>query len=150
MIPSNLDRLIVSCPHSDVNCRKLSDSRDHQQNLSSSNLASGALKIKVSSSSGEFMEVNDQLTTPRSVEHKITVTKTCPPAPRKAKRVPTTGKRSASCFPVVRTPADFMVYLDAMLALNETVYVPDVVVGDLGAGDHVKRLKSLPTSAHKG
>ncbi|KAI3786993.1 hypothetical protein L1987_41126 [Smallanthus sonchifolius] len=136
MATSNLDRLIVSFPHSDVGCQNLSDILDRQCKPSSSQTP---IAIDIGSVNGE-----DIPKSPRSMEHRIPVTATCPPAPRKAKRVPTTGKRKASCFPVVRVPADFMVYMDAMLALNETVYVPDIVIGDLG-----KRLKLLPPPAHE-
>ncbi|KAI3694619.1 hypothetical protein L1987_77587 [Smallanthus sonchifolius] len=138
MATSNLDRLIVHFPHSDVGYRNLSEIQDQCKSSSQPSLA---IDIDI--------DGQDNPKTPRSVEHRIPVTATCPPAPRKAKRIPTTGKQRASCFPVVGVPADFKVYMDAMLALNETVYVPDIVIGDLGAGDHVKRLKLLTPPAHE-
>ncbi|MFS7944799.1 putative cyclin-dependent protein kinase inhibitor SMR [Helianthus anomalus] len=149
---SNLDPFILSFLHSGFDSsQKLSDIQDHP--CKSSTQVSGALKIQVPSSAEQLKVGNgeDNPMTPRSMEHRIPVMATCPPAPRKVKRVPTTGKRRASsCFPVVRGPADFMVYLDAMLALSETVYVPDIVVGDLfGTGDQVKRLKLLPPPAYE-
>ncbi|KAJ0921402.1 putative cyclin-dependent protein kinase inhibitor SMR [Helianthus annuus] len=172
MATSNLDPLIVSLLGSDN--PKHPDIRYHQCNSSSSSsslssqtpyatnddshkdqntnlLLSGGLKIQVPSSDGEFKfsNVEDDPKTPRSTEHRIPVTAACPPAPRKATRVPVTGKRKTTgFFPVVRVPADFIVYVDAMLALNEAVYVPDIVVGDLGNGDRAKKLKLLPAPAH--
>ncbi|KAK9048257.1 hypothetical protein SSX86_032781 [Deinandra increscens subsp. villosa] len=82
--------------------------------------------------------------TPRSVEHRIPVTVTCPPAPRKqqakwGRGVPTTtGKRRRIRAPSSCFPAGFKIYLDdaiMMPAFNQTVvYVPDhIVVGHLRA-----------------
>ncbi|KAM0021403.1 putative cyclin-dependent protein kinase inhibitor SMR [Helianthus debilis subsp. tardiflorus] len=148
MATSNLDPLIVSLLGSDN--PKHPEIRYHQCNSSSSQTPYG-LKIQAPSSDGEFKlsNVEDDPKTPRSTEHRIPVTAACPPAPRKARRVPVTGKRKTTgFFPVVRVPADFIVYVDAMLALNEAVYVPDIVVGDLGNGDRAKKLKLLPAPAH--
>ncbi|KAI3801516.1 hypothetical protein L1987_29623 [Smallanthus sonchifolius] len=154
MATSNLDPLIVSLPHSDVDNPDL---RHHQCSSSSSSqtpdatnynnnqedqnvnlITTANLKIQVPSSAGEFEVSNgeDGLKTP----DRIPAVATCPPAPRKAKSVPVSRKRKAPIFPVV---TDFVVYVDAMLGLNEVIYVPDIVVGDLG-----KKLKLLPEQAH--
>ncbi|PWA89876.1 hypothetical protein CTI12_AA106840 [Artemisia annua] len=113
-------------------------------------LVSCALKIETPTSTREFRVSNseNEPKTPTSRKHRIPVIGTCPPAPRKSRWFPTNGKRKEPYFPVVRVPADFMVYLDEMLATNEVVYVPDSAVGDLGAGDYAKRLKLLPTPAN--
>ncbi|KAI3514151.1 hypothetical protein L1887_12470 [Cichorium endivia] len=162
----------MSLPSSDLDRLKLSNIRDHQCNSSSSlapnvlendsqedqtkmkedtNSFCGALKVQVPSPDGEFKVSNgeDDPKTPTATEHRIPVMTTCPLAPRKAKWVPTTGKRKAPFFPGVIAPAEFMIYVDAMRALNEAVYVPDIVAGDFGAGDCAKRLKPLTPPAHE-
>ncbi|KAI3811591.1 hypothetical protein L1987_21317 [Smallanthus sonchifolius] len=157
MATSNLDRLIVPLPHADVDlrhhhCSSSSDATNNntQEEDQNVNLVTSALKIQVPSSAGEFeaSDGEDDLKTPRSIDHRIPVMATCPPAPRKAKSVPVSRKRKAPFFPVVRVAADFVVYVDAMLGLNEVIYVPDIVVGDLGKGDHAKKLKLLPAPEH--
>ncbi|KAK9055363.1 hypothetical protein SSX86_026446 [Deinandra increscens subsp. villosa] len=157
---SNLDHLIVSLPDiqyhqcnpsSSLSELTTNDTSSQDQNVNS---VSSANRVPSSSSAGDQFELSngeDDPKTPRSVEHRIPVTETCPPAPRKAGRVPVTGKRKAPCFrPVVGVAADFIAYVDEMLALNnEVVYIPDVVVGDLlGNGDRAKKLKLLPAPAH--
>ncbi|KAI3772340.1 hypothetical protein L6452_03524 [Arctium lappa] len=158
---------------SDLDCRNLRTIEDHRCNSSSpitpniphqitnnledqtnnkedanSVVVSDDLKIQVITSFAREFNNHDHPKTPTSTEHKIPAMATCPPAPRKAKWVPKiTGKRKAPYFVAVgdmNAAADFMVYVDAMLALNEVVYVPDIVVGDLGAGDCAKRFKALP------
>ncbi|CAH1432446.1 unnamed protein product [Lactuca virosa] len=166
---SNLDRLIMSLPESDIDHLKLHNIQDHQCNSSSSlttpnalengtqdnqedtSSSSGGLKVQVPYPTGEFKVSNDDDNpkTPTATEHRIPVMTTCPLAPRKAKRVPATGKRKAPFFAGVITPENFLIYVDAMLALNEAVYVPDIVVGDLGAGDRAKRLKPVTSPAHE-
>lgn len=148
---SNLDPLIISLPNIQYHqCASSSSSpsdttntaNEEEQNTKS---LTKALHIQIPSFPGEF---EDDLKTPRSIDNRIPVMATCPPAPRKAKSVPVNRKRKASYFPVVQVPAGFIVYMDAMLALNEVVYVPDIVVGDLiSKVDHAKKLKLLPAPA---
>lgn len=157
---SNIDHFIVSIPEPNIRaqqCKSSSSSSEipsvlHNENQENqtkinkdANFVTSGLTIKVPSSAGAEGDPK----TPKSTKNRIPIMVTCPPAPRKAKRVLMTGKRKATYFPEVRVLADFMVYVDAMLALNETIYVPDIVVGDPGTGDHAKRFKSLPPPAHE-
>ncbi|KAK1420813.1 hypothetical protein QVD17_22692 [Tagetes erecta] len=148
---SNLDPLIISLPNIQYHqCTSSSSdtktNTDHvNEQYQNTNSITKALNIQVPSSSGEF---EDGLKTPRSIDNRIPAMATCPPAPRKAKSVPVNRKRKASFFQV-QVPADFIVYMDAMFGLNEVVYVPDIVVGDLtkAVHDHAKKLKLLPAPA---
>ncbi|KAD3068240.1 hypothetical protein R6Q59_021233 [Mikania micrantha] len=149
---SNLERLIISHPviqyhhHQTPNATNTNSPEDQNANL-----ASNGLKIQVqSSANGEFNVINredNDPQTPRSIEHRIPIMATCPPAPRKvARRVPVSRKRKAPFFPAKLLPAEFAVYVDAMLALNEVVYVPHTMVGDLGKSESAKKLKLLPAA----
>ncbi|KAL4571048.1 hypothetical protein LXL04_017798 [Taraxacum kok-saghyz] len=167
---SNLDRLIISLSDSDIDHMNLHNIRDHQCNSTSpltpnthsqenqtknikedTKLFFGGLQVQIPSSAGELKVSNgdDNPKTPTATEHRIPVMTACPLAPRKAKWVPATGKRKAPCFPGIIDPESFLIYVDAMLVLNEAVYVPDYLVGDLGGADgRAKRLKPLTPPVH--
>ncbi|KAL8191624.1 hypothetical protein R6Q57_028355 [Mikania cordata] len=148
---SNLERLIISHPVIQYHHHQTPNAtNNNSQEDQNANLASNGLKIQVpSTADGKYNVSNreDDPQTPRSMEHRIPIMATCPPAPRKvARRVPVSRKRKAPFFPAVLLPAEFAVYVDAMFALNEVVYVPHTMVGDLGMGESAKKLK-LPPAA---
>ncbi|CAI9301186.1 unnamed protein product [Lactuca saligna] len=101
-----------------------------------------SLTIKLTSSVREFnnggqdFEEEDEPRTPTSSDQKIPVTTTCPPAPRKPKTVPRGNKRKTRSFQ--RISVDLRVVMNAMFA---PVTLPDFMAGDLGTGDHSKKVK---------
>ncbi|KAI3760480.1 hypothetical protein L1987_50875 [Smallanthus sonchifolius] len=97
------------------------------------------LSIELPSSVQEFNNSGDEPTTPTSSDQKIPVPATCPPAPRKPRSVPRSNKRKTPN--VQRISVDLMVVFNAMLVPPAVVAVPDILAGDLGAGDRAKKVK---------
>ncbi|KAD6119826.1 hypothetical protein R6Q59_025835 [Mikania micrantha] len=85
------------------------------------------------------VEEDDEPTTPTSSDQKIPVPITCPPAPRKPRSVPMSKKRRTPS--VRRISVDLMLKFNAIFVPQAVIVVPDILAGDLDAGDGFKKVK---------